>query len=104
MFKETTEYKEIKREVCLNGTYNNKLKFSCFSDGMLIFTQKVSEGITQEITIKTDCDILSDNTLAEIMDLPSITFFQHSIFGQHDLLIASKFWTAFSEVVFTDIS
>jgi hypothetical protein len=92
MFKETTEYEDIKRECINNGSYQKPMQFSCFTEKELVMIQELEGGYKQELSVMTDDDIIAGDTPENILNLECISFVHHRIYNENDEVICEKYW------------
>jgi hypothetical protein len=93
MFKETTEYEDIKRECINNGSYKIPMQFSCYTEKELVMVQELNNGYTQEISVITEDDIIAGDTPQNILNLERISFVHHRIYNENDEVICEKHWS-----------
>jgi hypothetical protein len=93
MFKETTEYEDIKRECINNGSYKIPMQFSCFTEKELVMIQELEGGYKQEISVITDQDVIANDTPEIILNLSNIFYIYHRIFDEKNNVVCEKNWS-----------
>lgn len=79
MFKKSEEYAKIKKELEIENLINEVATFESFADD--IFTFKIEKNnIIHEFNIICDDIILKELSVFLLLELKSISYFNHSIF------------------------
>ena len=91
-FKESIEYKEIKKELFLVKVLDKFANFKSYCDGVFTY-EYVEDDVTHEFNIICEDVFLDKLLIEELLELKSILYFEHNIYLKSKKIASKIFKT-----------
>ena len=89
-FKESIEYKDIKKELSIIKVLDKVAKFNSYCDRVFTY-EYVEDDVTLEFNIICEDVLLAELLVEELLELKSILYFEHNIYMESEKIASKTF-------------